>query len=108
MSSQKRVTKVCDQKLSPLKRTDKIKELGELTSSPPAGMSVQLADDNNLYEWKVVMDGPAGSPYAVSPLHEYLLESPRHLSQSSAVLVSTLPALTGSITSPLTPIQLIF
>ncbi|KIW53358.1 hypothetical protein PV05_08938 [Exophiala xenobiotica] len=48
MSSQKRITK----------------ELGELTTSPPAGISVALADESNLFQWKVTMEGPAGSPYA--------------------------------------------
>lgn len=47
-SSQKRITK----------------ELGDLTKSPPAGISVALADESNLLIWKAVMDGPAGSPYA--------------------------------------------
>ncbi|KAK5447821.1 hypothetical protein LTS15_009320 [Exophiala xenobiotica] len=48
MSSQKRITK----------------ELGELMTSPPAGISVALADESNLFQWKVTMEGPAGSPYA--------------------------------------------
>ncbi|KEF60726.1 signal peptidase I [Exophiala aquamarina CBS 119918] len=48
MSSQKRITK----------------ELSELTISPPAGVAVALADESNLYQWKVHMDGPADSPYA--------------------------------------------
>ncbi|OAL24444.1 hypothetical protein AYO20_10670 [Fonsecaea nubica] len=50
MTSQKRITK----------------ELGELTTSPPAGITVALADEANLFEWKVTMEGPAGSPYATS------------------------------------------
>ncbi|OAP59229.1 hypothetical protein AYL99_06527 [Fonsecaea erecta] len=40
------------------------KELGELTTSPPAGITVALADEANLFQWKVTMEGPAGSPYA--------------------------------------------
>lgn len=43
-------------------------ELSELTTSPPSGISVALADEANLYEWKVAMDGPADSPYAVSSI----------------------------------------
>ncbi|KAJ5211964.1 uncharacterized protein N7498_003610 [Penicillium cinerascens] len=39
------------------------KELSELVESPPAGISVELADEANLYEWKVHMKGPEGSPY---------------------------------------------
>ncbi|KAL4741198.1 ubiquitin-conjugating enzyme/RWD-like protein [Aspergillus similis] len=38
-------------------------ELAELTESPPAGITVELANESNLYEWKVFMDGPEGSPY---------------------------------------------
>lgn len=34
-------------------------------ASPPAGITVALADEANLFEWKVTMEGPAGSPYAV-------------------------------------------
>ncbi|KAL5340116.1 ubiquitin-conjugating enzyme/RWD-like protein [Aspergillus crustosus] len=39
------------------------KELAELTASPPEGIIVQLADESNLYEWKILLDGPEGSPY---------------------------------------------
>lgn len=42
-----------------------IQELGELTTSPPAGVTVELKDDNNLHGWKVTMDGPSGTPYTV-------------------------------------------
>lgn len=35
-------------------------------TSPPAGITVALADESNLFQWKVTMEGPAGSPYAVS------------------------------------------
>ncbi|KAL4931165.1 signal peptidase complex catalytic subunit SEC11 [Aspergillus undulatus] len=38
-------------------------ELAELTESPPDGITIQLADESNLYEWNVFMDGPEGSPY---------------------------------------------
>ncbi|KAL4870944.1 hypothetical protein BDV12DRAFT_207135 [Aspergillus spectabilis] len=38
-------------------------ELAELTDSPPAGITVTLEDESNLYEWKILMDGPEGSPY---------------------------------------------
>ncbi|KIX03228.1 uncharacterized protein Z518_06780 [Rhinocladiella mackenziei CBS 650.93] len=40
------------------------KELGELMTSPPAGITVELVDESNLFQWKVTMEGPAGSPYA--------------------------------------------
>ncbi|KAJ5235074.1 uncharacterized protein N7469_004242 [Penicillium citrinum] len=39
------------------------KELHELVESPPEGITVKLADEDNLYEWRVFMDGPEGSPY---------------------------------------------
>lgn len=39
------------------------KELGELMESPPTGIMVKLADEANLYEWQIFMDGPEGSPY---------------------------------------------
>ena len=34
--------------------------------SPPKGITVELANEDNLYDWKVYMDGPEGSPYQVS------------------------------------------
>ncbi|KAJ5492932.1 Ubiquitin conjugating enzyme E2 B [Penicillium diatomitis] len=39
------------------------KELSELTASPPEGISVELADEADLFKWKVFMNGPEGSPY---------------------------------------------
>ncbi|KAJ5439569.1 Ubiquitin conjugating enzyme E2 B [Penicillium daleae] len=39
------------------------KELSELVESPPDGITVELADEANLYKWKVFMEGPEGSPY---------------------------------------------
>ncbi|KAJ5834985.1 Ubiquitin-conjugating enzyme E2 [Penicillium robsamsonii] len=41
------------------------KELAELTESPPEGITVELADESNVYEWRVKMDGPEGSPFHV-------------------------------------------
>ncbi|KAL5043792.1 hypothetical protein BDW71DRAFT_216152 [Aspergillus fruticulosus] len=38
-------------------------ELAELTETPPTGITVELANESNLYEWKVFMDGPERSPY---------------------------------------------
>lgn len=46
--------------------TDQNQELAELTTNPPAGITVELADEKDIYVWKAVMEGPAGSPYAVS------------------------------------------
>ncbi|EFR05047.1 ubiquitin-conjugating enzyme E2 4 [Nannizzia gypsea CBS 118893] len=39
------------------------KELNELLSSPPGGVTVALADDSDLYKWNIEMKGPEGSPY---------------------------------------------
>ncbi|KAJ5384562.1 hypothetical protein N7517_002473 [Penicillium concentricum] len=41
------------------------KELTELTESPPEGITVELADESNVYEWRIKMDGPEGSPFHV-------------------------------------------
>jgi Ubiquitin-conjugating enzyme len=43
-----------------------LQELGELLTSPPAGITVVLADESDIFKWKVTMEGPADSPYAVS------------------------------------------
>ena len=34
-------------------------------NSPPAGISVSLADESDLFIWKVLMQGPEDSPYSV-------------------------------------------
>ncbi|KAL1978389.1 hypothetical protein VTN31DRAFT_1248 [Thermomyces dupontii] len=39
------------------------KELADLTESPPTGILVELADESNLYAWRVTMEGPEGTPY---------------------------------------------
>ncbi|KAL1969621.1 hypothetical protein VTN77DRAFT_8174 [Rasamsonia byssochlamydoides] len=39
------------------------KELSELVESPPAGITVELANESDLYAWKVYMKGPEDSPY---------------------------------------------
>lgn len=75
MGSQKRIAKVrhWDQVASNFlvfyllaKGINVLQELAELTESPPAGITVELVDESNLYEWKVYMEGPEGSPYHVS------------------------------------------
>lgn len=33
--------------------------------TPPTGISVQLADESDVYKWKVFMKGPEGTPYQV-------------------------------------------
>lgn len=33
----------------------------ELTENPPAGISVGLKDDCDLFNWEVIIEGPAGS-----------------------------------------------
>ncbi|KAL3482344.1 ubiquitin-conjugating enzyme/RWD-like protein [Aspergillus californicus] len=48
-------------------------ELAELTESPPDGIIVELANESNLYEWKIFMDGPEGSPYHKGKFHVKLV-----------------------------------
>lgn len=33
--------------------------------TPPTGISVELADESDVYKWKVSMKGPEGTPYQV-------------------------------------------
>ncbi|KAF6843133.1 Ubiquitin-conjugating enzyme E2-16 kDa 1 [Colletotrichum musicola] len=40
------------------------KELTEVTTSPPSGMSISLARDDNLHTWHVSLQGPENTPYA--------------------------------------------
>ncbi|ERF76269.1 hypothetical protein EPUS_04346 [Endocarpon pusillum Z07020] len=54
------------------------KELSELTSSPPAGITVSLADESDLLKWKVTMEGPADSPYAGGTFHLLLTLPPQY------------------------------
>lgn len=42
-----------------------MQELSELVESPPEGIKVELANEADLYDWKVYMDGPEGSPFHV-------------------------------------------
>lgn len=42
-----------------------VQELSELVESPPPGIKVELADESDIYKWKVYMEGPEGSPYQV-------------------------------------------
>ena len=66
---------------------------------PPTGISVQLADESDVYKWKVSMEGPEGSPYQVHsfPSRKYILVCISililtHLSQGGIFLVNlTLP-----------------
>lgn len=41
------------------------KEYTEITTQPPAGIHVAM-DDADVHKWNIVLDGPEGSPYAVS------------------------------------------
>ncbi|KAF1987256.1 UBC-like protein [Aulographum hederae CBS 113979] len=47
---------------APTKRI--VKELTEITQNPPAGCKVRLPDESNIYNWEILMDGPADSVYA--------------------------------------------
>jgi Ubiquitin-conjugating enzyme len=66
--SQKRITKASISAGWPVIQyaNNHFQELGELLSSPPAGITVSLADESDIHKWKVVMEGPVDSPYAVS------------------------------------------
>lgn len=44
------------------------KELAEVTQQPPEGMTISLLDEADIYKWHILMEGPEGSVYAVSPL----------------------------------------
>lgn len=69
MGSQKRIAKVSDKSASQvclsLRSTNTAQELAELVESPPEGIKVELANEANLYDWKVYMNGPEGSPFHV-------------------------------------------
>ena len=39
------------------------KELGSLQDEPMEGFRIALVDDNNLYDWHVVIFGPPGTLY---------------------------------------------
>lgn len=54
------------------------KELGDLLISPPAGITVSLADESNIYIWKVVMEGPPDSPYAGGTFNLLLTLPPQY------------------------------
>ncbi|KAF2761311.1 putative ubiquitin conjugating enzyme [Pseudovirgaria hyperparasitica] len=41
-----------------------VKELGEITSSPPDGMRVRLVDESDVHIWEIFMDGPEQSVYS--------------------------------------------
>lgn len=43
----------------------KFKEYTEITTQPPAGIHVTM-DEADVHKWNIVLDGPEGSPYAVS------------------------------------------
>ncbi|OLN88072.1 Ubiquitin-conjugating enzyme E2-16 kDa 1 [Colletotrichum chlorophyti] len=52
------------------------KELTEVTSSPPPGMTVALARDSDLHTWHVTLTGPENTPYA-GGLFAVLIELPK-------------------------------
>ena len=84
-AGQKRITKVRYVAVGYATILTLDQELGDLTTNPPAGTIVELKDDNNLHSWKVTMEGPAGSPYAVlrpsfhSPRYCYVRHADKHL-----------------------------
>lgn len=53
----------------------KFKEYTEITTQPPAGIHVTM-DEADVHKWNIILDGPEGSPYAVSLA---LLSGPSYL-----------------------------
>lgn len=37
-----------------------------LHENPPEGMTVMLANESDLMNWLIIVEGPAGTPYKVS------------------------------------------
>jgi hypothetical protein len=79
-----------------------LQELGELLTSPPAGITVALADESDIYKWKVTMEGPVDSPYVVSdwqiilhPAFPLLFRRPSRQSGICFLLASCLPMRTS-------------
>ncbi|TEA12384.1 Ubiquitin-conjugating enzyme E2 28 [Colletotrichum sidae] len=52
------------------------KELTEVTTTPPTGMSIALARDSDLHSWHVTLAGPEGTPYTGGTF-AVLLELPK-------------------------------
>ncbi|KAK4944295.1 hypothetical protein LTR66_014515 [Elasticomyces elasticus] len=46
------------------KRIAKGQELADITTNPPEGTKVKLADESNIFIWEVLLDGPEESVYA--------------------------------------------
>lgn len=66
MGSQKRIAKVrVALRLQITNVSNRMQELSELVESPPPGIKVELADESDIYKWKVYMEGPEDSPYQV-------------------------------------------
>jgi hypothetical protein len=42
-----------------------LKELAEITASPQEGIRVSLLNDTDIHNWKIILEGPKGSPYEV-------------------------------------------
>ncbi|KAK3389181.1 ubiquitin-conjugating enzyme/RWD-like protein [Podospora didyma] len=40
------------------------RELAQCTATPPDGMTVALANDSDIHNWHITLDGPAGTAYA--------------------------------------------
>ena len=45
------------------------KELAELHENPVPGVAAIDVDESNVFKWKVIIQGPEGTPYAVSYTH---------------------------------------
>jgi ubiquitin-protein ligase len=40
-------------------------ELAELSANPPSGIKVSLPDESDLHNWKILLEGPKDTPFAV-------------------------------------------
>jgi ubiquitin-protein ligase len=58
-------------------------------TSPPAGVTVALADEANLYSWKVTMEGPPGSPYSAGTYNLTLTLPPTYPFKPPTVTFTT-------------------
>ncbi|KAI9840574.1 MAG: hypothetical protein M1830_007930 [Pleopsidium flavum] len=48
------------------------KELAEITREPPEGVTASLVSESDVYKWRIVLEGPVNSPYAVRNYADHL------------------------------------
>jgi hypothetical protein len=74
MASLKRISKAStvDHNESEGQVVNNWQEYAEVTSNPPAGITVAFVDEADVHKWNITMDGPEGSPYVVCRLISHL------------------------------------